>query len=307
MRPDALADWRRTPASMSYLPNMDRRVKTLLWMAAGCAFLFALVVLGAYVWGPGQTLDNEGLAGLVNANDGWFRELNWRMIDFGDPPTVAAITLALAALALVRGRPRVAVAVVVLVAATSISGELLNVLLAHQRFPPIFDYPVGPDALPSGHATAAMALALAGVLVAPRRARPVAALLGLLLALGVGVAVISVGWHFPSDVIAGYLLATGWALGLTAALYEADRRFPARERWASRAIARASDKIATGGLAPAAAGATVVGVIATAGLLATDAEAATCFVREHTAFVVGAGGIASATLVLTMATVGRRG
>ena len=130
-----------------------------------------------------------------------------------------------------------------------------------------------------------MSLALAGVLAAPRRARPFAALLGLMLALGVGVAVISVGWHFPSDVIAGYLLATAWALGLTAALYEADRRFPARERRASSAIARASDKIATGGLTFAAAGATVVVVITTVGLMATDADAATCFAREHTAFV----------------------
>jgi membrane-associated phospholipid phosphatase len=288
---------------------MDRRAKTLLWMVAGCAFLFALVVLGAYVWGPGQTLDNEGLAGFVNANDGWFRELNWRLVDFGDPPTVAAITLALAALALVRGRPRVAATIVALVAATSISGQVLKALLAHPRFPPIFDYPIGPDALPSGHATAAMSLALAGVLAAPRRARPFAALLGALLALGVGAAVVSLGWHFPSDVIAGYLLATAWALALTAALYEADRRFPARERWASSAIARASDKIATGGLALAAAAATVVGVIATAGLLATDADAATCLAREHTAFVVVAGGIASAALVLpvTVATVARRG
>jgi membrane-associated phospholipid phosphatase len=288
---------------------MDRRAKTLLWMVTGCAFLFALVVLGAYVWGPGQTLDNEGLAGFVNANDGWFRELNWRLVDFGDPPTVAAITLALAALALVRGRPRVAATIVALVAATSISGQVLKALLAHPRFPPIFDYPIGPDALPSGHATAAMSLALAGVLAAPRRARPFAALLGALLALGVGAAVVSLGWHFPSDVIAGYLLATAWALALTAALYEADRRFPARERWASSAIARASDKIATGGLALAAAGATTVGVVVIAGLLATDADAATCFAREHTSFVVVAGGIASAALVLpvAVATVARRG
>jgi membrane-associated phospholipid phosphatase len=292
---------------MSYLPGMDRRAKTLLWMAGGCAFLFALVVLGAYVWGPGQTLDNEGLASLVNANEGWFRELNWRLIDFGDPPTVALITLALAALALVRGRPRAALAVVALIAATSISGEILKVLLAHPRFPPVFDYPVGPEALPSGHATAAMSLALAGVLAAPERARPLAAVLGLVLAVGVGVAAIAVGWHFPSDVIAGYLLATGWALGLTAALYEADRRFPAREGWASNAIARARDRIAPGGLALAAAGVTVVGLIAAAGLLAGNADAATCFAREHTAFVVLGGGIGSAALVLTAATVGRRG
>ena len=288
---------------------MDRRTKTLLWMVAGCACLFALVVLGAYVWGPGQTFDNKGLAGFVNANDGWFRELNWRLTDLGDPPQVAGITLALAALALVRGRPRVAVTVVALVAATSISSQVLKALLAHPRFPPIFTYAVGPEALPSGHATAAMSLALAGVLAVPRRARPFAALLGSLLALGVGGAVIAVGWHFPSDVIAGYLLATGWALALTAALYEADRRFPARERWMTSGIARASDMIATGGAALVAAGATAVCVLATAGLLITDAGAATRFAGEHTAFVVVAGGLASAALVLPAAvtTVAPRG
>jgi membrane-associated phospholipid phosphatase len=288
---------------------VDRRSKTLLWMAAGCVAVLGLVVLGAYFWGPGETLDNEGLAGFVNANHGWVRPISWRLTDFGDPPTVAAITLALAALALVRGRPRVAVTVIGLVAATSISSQVLKALLAHPRFPPIFDYPLGPDALPSGHATAAMSLALAGVLAAPRRARPFAALLGALLALAVGAAVVGVGWHFPSDVIAGYLLATGWALGLTAALHEADRRFPATERWASSAIARASDRIATGGLAVAAAAATTVGVVATAGLLVTDTSAATCFARENTGFVVVAGGIASAALVLplTMASFARRG
>ena len=108
-------------------------------------------------------------------------------------------------------------AVVALIAATSISGELLNALLAHQRFPPIFDYPVGPRAAERSRDRGDVA-GPAGVLAAPRRARPFAALLGLTLALGVGVAVISVGWHFPSDVIAGYLLATAWALGLTASL-----------------------------------------------------------------------------------------
>jgi len=288
---------------------MDRRAKTLLWMALGCAALFALVVLGAYVWGPGETLDNEGLAGFVNANHGWVRPIAWRLTDFGDPPTVAAITLALAGLALVRGRPRSAAAVIALVAATSISGQILKALLAHPRFPPIFDYPVGPAALPSGHSTAAMSLALAGVLAAPRRARPFAALLGSLLALAVGAAVVGVGWHFPSDVIAGYLLATGWALGLTAVLYEADRRVPARERWASTAIARASDRIATGGLALVAVAAAAGTVLATAALVLADPSSAACFARENTGFVVVAGGVASSAVALPVAVAGaaRRG
>jgi len=278
-------------------------------MAAGCAGLFALVVIAAYAWGPGQSLDEAGLTGFVQSRHGWLRHATYRFTDLGNPPLVATITLALAAFALVRGRPRSAVAVLALVAATSVSGELLKVLLAHPRFPAIFNYPVGPQALPSGHATAAMSMALAGVLVAPRRARWAAALIGSGLALAVGASVVAVGWHYPSDVLAGYLLATGWALTIAAALCEAEVRYPAGERWAGTALARATDRIAAGGLALVAAVAAVAAVLATAGLLLTDASAASCFAREHTSFVVVAGGVASAALVLpvTMAGVARRG
>jgi membrane-associated phospholipid phosphatase len=288
---------------------MDRRTKTLLAMAAGCAALFALVVVGAYFWHPGQTLDEEGLAGFVQARDGWLRPVAWRFTELGDPAQVAAITLALAAFALVRGRPRLALGVLALIAATSVSSQLLKALLAHPRFPPIFDYPVGPRALPSGHATAAMSLALAGVLVAPRRGRWAAAVIGSGLALAVGASVVAVGWHFPSDVIAGYLLATGWALTIFAGLREANRRFPATDRWTRTTLAQASDRIATGGLAVLAAGTAVLALLATAAVVLADTSAAACFAREHTAFVVVAGGVASSAVALPVALAGvaRRG
>lgn len=288
---------------------MDRRTKILLAMAAGCAALFALVVVGAYLWHPGQTLDEEGLAGFVQAQDSWLRPYAWSFTDLGNPPQVAVITLVLAAFALLRGRPRLAVAVVGLIAATSVSGQILKALLAHPRFPPVFDYPVGPEALPSGHGTAAMSLTLAGVLVAPARARVAAAVIGSVLSLAVGASVIIVGWHFPSDVIAGYLLATGWALAIFAGLHEANRRFPATDRWTRTTLARASDRVAAGGLAVLAAGAALVAVLATAAVVLTDASSAECFAREHTAFVVVAGGIASSAVALPVALAGvaRRG
>lgn len=290
--------------SVSYFGCMDRRARTLLWMAAGCAALFALVVVCAYALGPGQSLDQAGLTGFVDARHGWLSHTAWRLTDFGDPPTVAAITLGLAAFALLRGRPRVALGVLVLVAATSVSSELLKLLLAHPRYAPVLGYPVGPAALPSGHGTAAMSMALAGVLVAPRRARWAAALIGSALALAVGASVVAVGWHFPSDVLAGYLLATGWALAIAAGLYEAERRYPARGRWAQTALARASERVATGGLALAAAAAACVAVLGMAVLLVANADAATCFARENTGFVVVAGGVASAALALPVALAG---
>jgi membrane-associated phospholipid phosphatase len=245
----------------------------------------------------------------VDAREGWLREASWRFTDLGDPAQVGAITLVLAAFALLRGRPRLAVGVLALIAATSVSGQVLKALLAHPRFPPIFDYPVGPRALPSGHATAAMSLAMAGVLVAPRRARLAAAVIGSGVALAVGASVVAVGWHFPSDVIAGYLLATGWALAIFAGLREFNLRHPATDRWTRSALARASDRIATGGLAVLAAGAAVLAVLATAAVAIGDTSSAACFAREHTAFVVVAGGIASSAVVLPVALAGvaRRG
>ncbi|MEA2377758.1 MAG: hypothetical protein QOI45_125 [Thermoleophilaceae bacterium] len=288
---------------------MDRRTTTLLGMAAGCAGLFAVVVWGAYVWGPGRSLDLQGFTGFVMSNDGWVRAVTLPLTELGNAPQVAAITLALAAFALVRGRPRVALTVLAFVATTSVSSQVLKALLSHPRYPPVLDYTLGPQALPSGHATAAMSLALAGVLVAPRRARLAAAVIGSGLALSVGASVVVWAWHYPSDVLAGYLLATGWALTFVAVLHQADLRSPATERWAGSALARASDRIAANGLGALAAGGAALAVVATGGLLLTDASAAACFARDHTAFVVVAGGIASAAVALpvTMAGVAQRG
>jgi membrane-associated phospholipid phosphatase len=280
---------------------MDRRSKTLLAMTAGCMALFGLVVVGAYAWGPTARLDEAGFNGFVDLNSQTVHQLSWRLTDFGNPAVVALIALALAAVCLVRGRPRVALAVIALVGATSVSSELLKLLLAHTRYPSSLEYPVGPEALPSGHATAAMSLAMAGVLAAPRRGRLAAAVIGSALALGVGAGVIVVHWHYPSDVIAGYLLATGWALVLVAILHEADRRFPGSERWARTALARASDRIAAEGLlvgaVGAAATAAAVGVLEVAG----DPSGAAWFAREHTTFVVVAAAVAAAALALPMA------
>jgi membrane-associated phospholipid phosphatase len=287
---------------------MQRRSKILLAMAAGCMALFSLVVVGAYAWGPTARLDESGFNGFVDLNSQTVHQLSWRLTDFGNPATVALITLVLAAVCLLRGRPRVALAVIGLVGATSISSELLKLLLAHPRYPSSLHYPVGPEALPSGHATAAMSLAMAGVLAAPRRGRLAAAVIGSALALGVGAAVIVVHWHYPSDVIAGYLLATGWALATVAGLYEAEARFPARALWTGSALARVSERLAIGGLALAAIGLAIVGLLVGAAVVLADPDRAACFARENTGFVVVAGGIASAALALPVAaaTVHRR-
>lgn len=281
---------------------MDRRTRSLLLMAAGCAALFVLVLAAAYVWDPARSLDLTGLTGFVSADDGWRETLATWLVQLGDPAPVALMALGLAGLAAARGRPRVAVAVLVLVILTSVSSQWLKELLAHPREQaPGLDFRLGPEAFPSGHATAAMSLALAAVLAAPRRARPAAAMLGALLALAVGASVVAGGWHFPSDVLGGYLLATGWALVLAALLSEADRRYPATGRWADTALGRAFDRTAAGGLAAAALGGAACAALLVLAVVAADPSGATGFARDHTTSVAVGAGVASAALALPAA------
>lgn len=72
------------------------------------------------------------------------------------------------------------------------------------------------NSLPSGHTTAAASIAIAVVLVVPPAARIAATLIGGLFAVLIGIGTLAVGWHRPSDVIAGYLVVAGWTALVTA-------------------------------------------------------------------------------------------
>lgn len=129
-------------------------------------------------------------------------------------PRAIAVGCALAALVLlVRGDRRgiVFLAVAVIPAAPA--------SLALERvFTRTAPYPVeGSSSFPSGHAMLAMAAATAiALLLTEGRVRWLATVAGALFATGAGIAVIADGGHWPSDVIAGWLLAIAWVTGLCA-------------------------------------------------------------------------------------------
>jgi membrane-associated phospholipid phosphatase len=126
---------------------------------------------------------------------------------------------------LARGRPREALASGLVVALAPLCADKLKPLLAHPHVSSGGVH-IGAASWPSGHATAAMALALCAVLVAPPRLRLPVAIAGIAFALAVGVALLVRAWHMPSDVLGGYLMAALWTALAVAALRLAERRWP---------------------------------------------------------------------------------
>lgn len=84
------------------------------------------------------------------------------------------------------------------------------VLLQHATAVPVT---VGADSFPSGHASNTMALLAALTVVRPSGRRwTVLALIGLGFVVFVGVSRVTLGFHHPSDVLAGWFLAIGVTL-----------------------------------------------------------------------------------------------
>lgn len=279
-------------------------------LAATCGLAFCVLLLLAYASSGARWLDASALKGFLDLQGHHVEPLAQRIANLGDPGSVILIALGLVAVAVARGRLRQAMAIAFLVGATSISSQVLKALLAYPREEThALGAYVYPAAFPSGHSTAAMTLAACGVLAAPRAVRPLAAGLGALLALAVGYSVVTLGWHYPSDVVGGYLLATIWTLVVVAGLQVAEQRWPQRvgRTKVSAALTRIVDRLTEAGLVALAlaAAAVVAMAVLVVGLSRMDDVAS--FASAHTAaVVVGAAVAGSAAVLLALLTAALR-
>jgi len=145
-----------------------------------------------------------------------------------DPPLFILWAIALIALALAGERPRSAAAVASVLALAPLTSEHLKPRVAHQH-DSVGYVSINAASWPSGHATAAMALALCAVLVAPRRLRPLVAVVAGVYVLVTSVGLLILAWHMPSDVIGGILIASLWMALAVAALRASERAFPPKQ------------------------------------------------------------------------------
>ena len=211
----------------------------------------------------------EGFMGLPG------REYAFDLVSFFNPAPFAVLSGSLVVGALVARQPRAATAALLTTVGAGVTTQLLKPLLAFQRdFPPM--HFMGPVAYPSGHTTAVMSLALALIIVSPARLRPLAAAAGGLVTVATVFSILVLGSHYPSDIVGGLLVATGWACLASAAL-----RLELKPSLSGAAL---------GAFVLAAAGAFVV---------ALRPASAFAYASANTTFVFGALAIAAGALVLS--------
>jgi membrane-associated phospholipid phosphatase len=190
------------------------------WLA--CAGALILLALVAYGVDAAQRLDARLLVALTTTEGSSLDVLANGVVHLGDPLPLLALLALACGIALWRGRPLDAAAAIAVVAGANLTTQVLKVVLAHPRFQSVLGTDqVGAIAFPSGHATAATSIAIAFAFVAPPNLRPAFVTAGVFLAAAVCCAVVVLAWHYPSDVLGGILVASGWGFAVLAVLQAA--------------------------------------------------------------------------------------
>ena len=183
-------------------------MRSLRIQLAVCIGLAAFIRIAAYDIGPIQRLDVKLLAHITRPADQihHISELLVTPFDWGLYLVIVAIVFGAAA---IRGRARVAAIAVAAMFAAALTTQVLKHLLAQPR-PQAASLNLAPDAWPSGHSTAATALVIGILLITPPRHRRPVAIAGAAVVVIVGMALLILGRHYPSDVAGGVCIAAAW-------------------------------------------------------------------------------------------------
>lgn len=169
--------------------------------AAGVAAIYQVFVRS----GLGQSVDTSALRG-ADVGHPRIVEVLSRTLDGTSLASLVLVCLAAAAIGAVRRRFDLAAGAAVLVLGANITTQLLKTRLAR---PDLDGFPA-PNSFPSGHTSAAAAVAFALVLVLPAAIRGLVALTGAAYVTVIAVATVWAEWHRPSDTIASLLIVLAW-------------------------------------------------------------------------------------------------
>jgi membrane-associated phospholipid phosphatase len=271
---------------------MSRRPLSLLALAVASAVGALVVWLAAFHVPGGRGLDGAALEAFTGVATPPLTPRIIGLAALADPWPFAIVAAALIATALLRRRWLMAAVVPAILLSANLVTQVLKPALADLRVIDIRGVAATyPGSWPSGHSTASMSLALCLVLVVGPRLRPLAALVGASYAIAVGYSLVVLGFHLPSDVLGGYLVAATFTLLGAAALAAAEARWPAAAARAARPPAVLSGP-ALALLAGACAALCVVALV-------VRAPDTTADIVEHPVAVLAGIGIAVLGLALT--------
>jgi membrane-associated phospholipid phosphatase len=196
---------------------MAPRVRSAVLAAIACALAIAPLAVMAYSWNPFQRADLRGFMHL-RREEGPLHAFSTVFVNLGDLGALLILLGVACAIGLRYGRRREVIAAIVVVCGANLTTQLLKTTLEHARHK-AFEHGVElpwPNSFPSGHTTAAASVAVALLLVVPATHRFVAAALGLAITGAVGISVVVLGWHYPSDVLGGLLVVGAWGFAVLA-------------------------------------------------------------------------------------------
>jgi membrane-associated phospholipid phosphatase len=275
---------------------MSKRVHRLIGLAGGFALALLAVLLVAYYVGPAGRADAAALHGLstLGLDHRWIWRIGDVLVHSVDLVFMIPMLALIVAAGIAWGRRRQALGALVLVAGASFLTLVIKVVAAHPRFYPVLEpHQLSVRSFPSGHATAAMSLALAAVLVVPSRWRPLTAFAAGSFALAVCLALVIQEWHFPSDVVGGSLVVGLVTTLVLAGLAVTEGESPRLAETSASRLRRAALVAVQIGL---------LGLTVAAGmLLATHPNAFTSWVSANPSAAVAAIGIAVVSLGIVSA------
>jgi membrane-associated phospholipid phosphatase len=274
---------------------MPPRPRTALGGAAAGVALLVLVRFLAFHVHAGERADQAILQGFAGLQRPRVNHVANAIATLCDPKPYLVLAAIPVLVALIRRRPRTAVIVGLIMLGANLTTQLLKPLLATTRFHGLPGPFVQAGSWPSGHATAVMSLALSAVIAAPARLRPLVGAIMAAFAVALCYSFLALAWHYPSDVLGGYLVASIWALVGVAALSWLIRRRPVSPR--AQAERRRPQVSVAEALAPFVLLVAAVLVCAAVVAVARPHEVVS-YAAAHTTFMVGAAVIASLGLAI---------
>ena len=274
---------------------MPRRARIALIGAVTGVALMAVIWYLAHDVAVLRHADASILGGFLGLHRSRLDRVTQVVASLCDPVPYVLFAAVPVLVALVRGRARLALTLFVIVIGANETTEILKPLLAGAR-DPVAGVLIGNASWPSGHATAAMSLALCAVLCAPARRRPAVGAVMAAFCVAVCYSFLELGWHYPSDALGGFLVASTWTLLGIAGLstYEAHR--PALARGA--AARGPSPAFSIGQALGPPVTIVLVALLFAAVITAARPHAVLAYAAAHATFVVGAAAIGALSFAL---------